>query len=306
VTLGPTDVGVGYAVLAALVWGGYLVVIKRYFGGYPPATVIVVTNSFALVWYVSVLAVSGSLVRPLVPGGVTAFEGLVMAATVGVFAAGVLSIFHALSIGDVSYVAPIGRIVPVFVLPMEVALFGGQLTSVQLLGLVVATLAVYLANHRGTDLLEPLVRAVTYRPGRLALLSAVLIAAVNVSQRVILQEFSLPPSVWVILLLGGVNVALAPVVLRTHHRDLRRCLDPTRVRWGLPLFAAAGLLVAVGEHVTALAFAAIPASIASPVVSTQAVVAVLLGGLLLREGDLPLRLAAAGLAVIGVTLVAAG
>lgn len=305
-TLGPADVGVGYAVLAALVWGGYLVVVKRYFGGYPPATVILVTNTFALGWYIPVLLATGRIERPLVPGGLTVFEVLVVVGTVCVFAAGVLSIFHALALGDVSYVAPIGRIVPVFVLPMEAALFGGELGPVQVLGIVVATLAVYLANQRGPDLLEPLVRAVTYRPGRLALLSAVLIAAVNVAQRVVLQEFSLPPSVWVVILLAGVNVVLAPVVLRTHRDGLRRALDPRRVRAALPLFVSAGLLVAIGEHVTALAFAAIPASIASPVVSTQAVVAVLLGGVLLREGELPTRLGAAALAVLGVTLVAAG
>ena len=305
-SLGPADLGVAYAVLAALVWGGYLVVIKRYFGGYPPATVIVVTNTFALGWYLPVLLLTGRLEGPLVPGGLTAVEVLVVIGTVCVFAAGVLSIFHALALGDVSYVAPIGRIVPVFVLPMEAALFGGELGPVQVLGIVVATLAVYLANQRGPDLLEPLVRAVTYRPGRLALLSAVLIAAVNVSQRVILQEFSLPPSVWVVVLLAGVNVVLAPVVFRTHRDELRRVLDPGRARSALPLFVSAGLLVAAGEHVTALAFAAIPASIASPVVSTQAVVAVLLGGVLLREGELPTRLGAAALAVLGVTLVAAG
>jgi drug/metabolite transporter (DMT)-like permease len=304
--LDSVDSGVGYAVLAALVWGGYLVVVKRYFGAYRPATIIVVTNCFAICWYLPVLLASRSPGRPLVPGGLGAVEVAVMAATVGVFAAGVLAMFHALSLGDVSYVAPIGRIVPVFVLPMEAALFGGQLTPIQLLGLVVATLAVYLANHRGADLLGPLVRAVTYRPGRLALLSAVLIAAVNVSQRVVLQEFALPPSVWVVVLLGGVNVALAPVVLRTRRRGGSRPPTGTRRRSALVLFAAAGLLVAAGEHVTALAFAAIPASIASPIVSTQAVVAVLLGGVLLREGDLPVRLAAAGLAVLGVTLVAVG
>lgn len=305
-TLGSTDLGVAYAVLAALVWGGYLVVIKRYFGGYRPATVILVTNTFALGWYLPVLVVTGRVKTPIFPGGVTALEGLVIVGTVCVFAAGVLSMFHALAVGDVSYVAPIGRIVPVFVLPMEAALFGGVLGPVQVLGVGVATLAVYLANRRGTDLFGPLIRAVTFRPGRLALLSALLIAAVNVSQRVILQEFSLPPSVWVVVLLGGVNVVLAPVVFRDHRRDLRRSLASARTLSALPLFAGAGLLVAAGEHVTALAFAAIPASIASPVVSTQAVVAVLLGGVLLREGELPTRLAAAALAVLGVTLVAVG
>jgi drug/metabolite transporter (DMT)-like permease len=71
-----------------------------------------------------------------------------------------------------------------------------------------------------------------------------------------------------------------------------------------PRFAVAGLVVAPGEHVTSLAFTALPASVASPIINTQAVVAVVLGGIVLRESAFGARLLAAGLPVAGVALVA--
>ncbi|HMB51273.1 MAG TPA: EamA family transporter [Natronoarchaeum rubrum] len=49
-----------------------------------------------------------------------------------------------------------------------------------------------------------------------------------------------------------------------------------------------------------------PASVVSPVVNTQAVVAVVLGSLLLGESHVRTRLAAAGLAVGGIVLITLG
>jgi len=43
-----------------------------------------------------------------------------------------------------------------------------------------------------------------------------------------------------------------------------------------------------------------------PIISMQAVVAVVLGGIILGEEDLLLRLVAAGTAVVGVVLIALG
>lgn len=57
---------------------------------------------------------------------------------------------------------------------------------------------------------------------------------------------------------------------------------------------------------TALAFSSVPASVASPIISLQAVVAVVLGGVVLDEDGLALRLAAAGSATVGVALIALG
>jgi drug/metabolite transporter (DMT)-like permease len=97
------------------------------------------------------------------------------------------------------------------------------------------------------------------------------------------------------LLLGGVLLVVLPLAIR----------DWVPLRDAAPRFVLAGGLVAVAEHATSLAFSVVPASIASPIINTQAVIAVVLGGVLLREEAFGIRLAAAGLAVVGVGLIAA-
>ncbi|MFC7042793.1 EamA family transporter [Halonotius sp. GCM10025705] len=74
-------------------------------------------------------------------------------------------------------------------------------------------------------------------------------------------------------------------------------------RWKLLL---AGGVLAAGQHLVSVAFVALPASVVSPIVNTQAVIAVVLGSLLLGEPHARLRLLAGGLAVGGVVLVSIG
>jgi drug/metabolite transporter (DMT)-like permease len=97
------------------------------------------------------------------------------------------------------------------------------------------------------------------------------------------------------LLLVGVAVVLLPAAVRN---PLEASRDD------VPKFLAVGALVALGEHLTTVAFAALPASVASPVINTQAIVAVVLGGVLLGERHFRLRLVAAVLAVVGVAMIA--
>ncbi|PSQ23347.1 EamA family transporter, partial [Halobacteriales archaeon QS_9_67_15] len=70
--------------------------------------------------------------------------------------------------------------------------------------------------------------------------------------------------------------------------------------------ADVGLPVAVGEHFVMLAVTTLSASIASPIINTQAVVAVLLEDVLLGEDAFRVRLLAAGFAVAGVTMITVG
>jgi drug/metabolite transporter (DMT)-like permease len=286
--------GVVAAVAAAFAWGGYIFLLKRLFDGHPATVVVVGLNAAAVVWYLPVTALAVRRDGPpdlgaVGPGGVA-----LVALTIVAVAAGIVVFLRAIDEGEVSYVTPINKLVPVFVLPIELAFLEAHLTPVQLVGVVVATLAVYVANYRAGSLFEPLRRAVTTRPAQLALVSAVCYAVGDVGKRVALQELGLPTAVWVPTLLGGVLVVLAPLAAREW--DL--------TRGDVPKFAGVGLLVATAEHLTSLAFGAIPASVASPIVNTQAIVAVVLGGLVLRESSFGLRLVAAALAVTGVTLVA--
>jgi drug/metabolite transporter (DMT)-like permease len=225
---------------------------------------------------------------------VDASQLAVVVGTVVTSAVAFLVFLRALDVGEVSYVAPISKIVPVFVLPIEVLLLHQRLTPLQIAGVVVATLAVYVANYRTGSLLDPLRKAATARPAQLALLSAVCYALSDVGKRLALQELGIQPELWVPTLLLGVLVVVFPLAVR----------EWVSVRADLPRFVAAGGGVALGGHVTALAFQQVPASIASPIINTQAIVAVVLGGVVLRERAFATRLVAAGLAVCGVGLIA--
>ncbi|MFC5368054.1 EamA family transporter [Salinirubrum litoreum] len=283
------------AVAAAFVWGGYLFALKRYFDGYPATVLTVLVNAFAILWYLPLTLTRVS------PGGMpTAGEvgpsgAGVLVVTVVATAAAFVIFLRALAVGEVSYVAPINKLVPVFVLPLEVGILQQALDSLEVAGVLVATTAVYVANYRQGALLDPLRRAAESRAAQLALLSAACYAVSDLGKRVVLQEMNVPIELWVPTLLFGVLIVLLPSALRAW---------PAGLLSDLPKFVLAGGLVAVGEHVTSLAFAAIPASIASPIINTQAVVAVLLGGIVLREAQFRVRLVAAGLAVAGVTLIA--
>jgi len=288
--------GIGFAVGAALVWGLYLFVLKQSFDGFPATVLIVYANAFAIALYSPVLI--GSMGVDGILGALAAFgisEVGILLTTAGMTAAATVAFLRALAVGEVSYVAPISKIVPVFVLPIEVVVLRQALTPLQVAGVVVATVAVYVANYRGGSISAPVRRATTSNAAQLAVLSAACFAVADVAKRIGLQELAIPSTLWLPLFLGAVLVVALPFAIRAH---------PGTVRADLPKLVAAGGIVAVGEYLTTLAFGLVPASIASPIVNTQAIVAVLLGGVLLNEQHFGTRLLAALLAVVGVGMIA--
>lgn len=286
------ETGLGFAVAAALLYGSYLYAYKRYFSHLPAMAYLAVAQGAAVVWYLPV-ALDGLSTTTAV-GWVDAGAVVVTALLTGVAIA--LSI-KAIQLGDVSYVTPLNKLVPVFVLPIELLLLETVLGPLQIAGVLVATAGIYLANYDSGGLLAPFRRAVSYRPAQLALAGAGVFAVVDVLKRVLLQELSLPVPlvVWVSLL--GIAVVVTPMGWR-QRGDVPREM--------LPWLVAVGVVLASGDHLTALAFQHLPASVASPVVNAQAVVAVVLGGLLLRERAFSRRLAASVLVVGGIALLALG
>ncbi|MGB9964732.1 EamA family transporter [Halobacterium hubeiense] len=287
--------GLLYALAAAGLWGTYLFVLKRYFVGVHGAVLTVFVNAAAIAWYLPFAVATGGDGLPAFPP-MGAWAVAVFAGTVVFGALAFVVSVQALAVGDVSYVAPIAKIVPVFVVPIEVLVLGAYLEPTAVAGIVVATTAVYLANYEGGDVLEPFRRAVHSRAAQLALVSAALFAVSDVGRRVVLDGFTFPTRLWVPVYLASVAAVVVPLALRRWPAG--------GVRPHLGKFAVAGAGVAVAEHVTALAFASVPASIASTLVNGQAIVAVLLGCALLGEPGLRRRLGAAVLAVVGVGLIA--
>ncbi|MFC6837653.1 DMT family transporter [Halomarina ordinaria] len=291
------NVGLLYAVCAALLFGGYLVLYKRFFGAYPTTAYMTGAYATALCWYLPLAALSWPDDAPVAE--VVSAPDAVGAAGATALLTGVAIVVSLLAVnrGDVTYVTPLNKLVPLFVLPIEVLALGQYLGPWQVGGVVVATAGIYVANYRPGALLAPFRRALSYTPAQLALAGAALFGVADVAKRVLLQELALPVPFVVWLTLLGVLVVAAP---------LGRSRLDALPRRAYPGVAGMGLLIACVNHVNALAFQAIPASVASPIVNSQAVVAVVVGGVVLDEGAFGKRLVASVLAVVGVVLVALG
>jgi len=289
---GGVQTGVTVAVAAALVFGVYLFVAKRYFERYSAPAFVLFANIAGLTIYAPVAWAT------LPPAPLAEFDAAALALLVGSSVAtgfALLAFFRALKLGDVSYVAPISKVVPVFVLPLEILLLDEHLTALQVGGVVLITVAIYVANYEPGAFLDPFRRAVTTPAARLAVASAAIFGFVDVSKRLLMQELAVPPQVFVPVLLTTVAATMAPFALRAW--------PEAGPRGDLPKWLGVGVLVASAQHLTAVSFQTLSASIASPLVNSQAVVAVVLGGLLLDEPRFGTRLVAAALVVAGVTLV---
>jgi drug/metabolite transporter (DMT)-like permease len=290
--------GVATALAAALVFGVYLYVYKRSFDALP-ATVYTAVNEVAgFLWYLPIAALTWPTGEAVVPAATTAADVLLLCGVgVAIAAANLVSV-RAFKLGDVSYIAPLNKLVPVFVLPVELLVLRTELGALQVLGVLLAGVAIYVANYETASVLAPLRRVVAYRPAQLALLGAVLFAVADVGVRAVLLTTPLPAQTVALFSFVAVAAVALPLALPR--------VRWTRLRPALPGTVALSAVFAVGVHLATVSFDAAPASVVSPLVNTQAVVAVLLGSVLLDEGLLGRRLTAAVVAVAGIALVASG
>jgi drug/metabolite transporter (DMT)-like permease len=155
------QLGLLFAVGAAIVWGCYIFFLKHSFSGYPPAGLTVLINAAAIAWFLPVTVATTDLDGTKLTGAdpvsdpIGALGGVagslaavdpaavaVVAVTATTTAAAFVLFLRAIEDGDVSYVTPINKVVPMFVLPLEVLLLGEVLAPIQVAGVVVATAAV--------------------------------------------------------------------------------------------------------------------------------------------------------------------
>jgi drug/metabolite transporter (DMT)-like permease len=287
--------GVLTALGAAIVFGLYLYLYKRSFDMLPATVFTAALETFGFGWYLIIAVVSWPTGVAFVPpeAGIADF-GLLLGTGLVIAAANLVSV-RAFKLGDVSYIAPLNKLVPIFVVPIELALLPVSLTGFQLAGIGLAGAAIYVANYEAGPLLDPVRRAARYRPAQLALLGAALFAVGDVSTRAVLTVTSFPAQT--VALFSFAIVALVVIPLSIPRVDLEQ-LNAT-----IPGLLGLSALFAVGVHLATISFAAAPASIASPLINTQAILAVLLGSLLLGEGQLGRRLTAAIVAIAGIVLV---
>jgi len=289
--------GVVYGLTAATVLGLSSFIYKTYLSQYSVPVYITVAYSWAFVWYLALT----TIVRPQTSSSSFEFAPLsvvLLGFVVITMALGVGFSIRAVKLGELSYVAPLYNLVPLFVLPLEVVLLQQGFTPFELVGICCATAAVYAVNYESGSIIAPLIVVLDRRPARLALASAGFFALTDLAKRVTLQEVAVPPSVLVATIFLGMVVCMAPFAVR------RWSESEVSMRSNLLLFAVTGALVSVGEYAVALAFASLPASLASPLISFQSVVAVVLGGIVLQEADFRRRIVASFLLVCSVALIA--
>lgn len=290
--------GVLWSLTAALVLGVYLFVYKHSFDGLPSPVYVATVECMGMVWYALIAAVTWPTGEPLVPASLGTDDVTLLVGVCAIVAGANLVSIHAFKLGDVSYVAPLNKLVPAFVLPIEVLLLAARPSGYQVVGLALAVVAIYIANYEGGGITMPFRRAVGYAPARFALAGALLFAGADVGVRAVLSRTELTPQAVAFATFVGVAAVTAPIAVRR--------VDWRSLRPALPGIAAMGALLAVGIHFTTISFDVAAASVVSPIVNMQAIVAVLLGGVLLGEQGLPRRLGAAVVAVSGVALIAAG
>lgn len=292
------ETGITYALLAACFGGAYMFSIKQYLTDIQPTVIAVVTSLVSVGVYVPYVAwtTAGSrseLVPDLDPTGL-----VIVAVTVFCGASGFLLFLTAIDTGDVSYVAPLSKIVPAFVLPIEIIALQVFLTPQQAFGVGVVTVGVYFANYQGGSLVEPVFRLASNRAAQVALGSAAAYGLFDVLQRFVLQELGMHPFLWVLITRLGIAALLIPIAFRV--------VSIPRIRSQWRGFAIVGALNACLAHFAILSFSLLPASIASPIVNSQSVVAVLLGGALLREMSFRYRILGAVFTIAGIVFIVSG
>ena len=221
----PSTVNAGLvaALAAALLYGCYLAGYKRFFGDYPALSYLFVVNAAAVGWYLPVAAPFLSRLTRLAPGALAALFGIALLTGLAIAA-----LFEALRRGDVSYVTPLNKLVPLFVLPLELLFFEAGLSALQMGGVVLATAGIYASNYESGGLVDPFRRALSYRPAQLALASAAMFGVVDAGKRLLLQDLALPAPLVVWVSLVGITGVVAPLGYRQRGRLPRR--PPTRRR----------------------------------------------------------------------------
>jgi len=198
------------------------------------------------------------------------------AGVVVVFASGLLLLYHA-GLSGTSVRRTRLASSPAFVLPPEVVVLDSASRTRPGRRCLIATVAVYVANYQGGGIHTPFQTAVTSRPARLRATERDVARCRRRSQRVLLQEGRRPAR------------RLTPSIFRRRPDRSRPCWRAGRRASGATSRASPARLSArrVGDRTRVLHDTREPGI---PIISMQAVVAVVLGGIILGEEDLPVVL----------------
>jgi drug/metabolite transporter (DMT)-like permease len=236
--------------------------------------------------------------------------GIALAVSGGINVVATPLIVWALERSDLSLVAPLRSLTPVFMLVTAGLVLGEAPSAVGAAGVAVVVAGAYLLNvrDRTAGRLEPLL-ALARDPGARAMLLVAFLYSVSATfDKVGTQASS--PLVWAAAVHVVVALALAPVAAWRWRAGRRRgpaggLAAGPRSRGPGPVAAMllAGALVAVGAVAQMTALTLTLAAYVIAVKRTSTLFGVLLGHLLFRERDVRQRIVGAGVMLAGFVLL---
>lgn len=239
---------------------------------------------------------------PAAPGG---DFWLALAVSGGINALTTPLIVWALKQSDLSLVAPLRSLTPLFMLPVAGLVLGEEPSATGAVGVAVIVVGAYLLNvsDRSAGLLEPFL-AILRDPGARAMLLVALLYAVSGTYDKVGVEAS-SPLFWAASVQGTVALALGPIAgwrLRWRERGgpPRGGLSPATA------ILLAGLLAAVAAAAQMTALTLTLAAYVIAVKRTSTLFAVAFGHSLFREENVAERLTGAGVMLAGFLLLTLG
>lgn len=194
--------------------------------------------------------------------------------------------------GDLSVVYPVARGTgPMLASLIAVLFLGERPSAVGVAGIALVGVGVFMLSGGGAggDLRGLL-------PG---LVVGLFIAGYTVWDSRVVSTFAVAPLMLNYLGEVGRALALTPFVLATRRRLVLPVWREHRLR-----ILGAAVLIFVSYLLVLVAFTMAPVSVVAPAREISVLIAVVLGGRLLAEGDLPRRLLAAGVILGGVVAIA--
>lgn len=204
---------------------------------------------------------------------------------------------------EVSYVAPLMNISPLFLIVLSVFILGEQISALQGLGIFIMLAGAYLLQgaHRHESIFAPLVRMVRSRHVHHLVFAMIALSILAIIDKFSIDNLGLGAAthMFVLWIFIGINL-IGLEYLRFGFEDVTKDL-PRDGKW---IALAAGFFF-VSILLGTLTLTLAPVSLAVPIRRTSALFSIIIGGRMFHERHIGRKLVAAILMVIGAALVIA-
>lgn len=256
---------------------------------------------------VGVTGVPGVVLGAIVLAGGPAMPGpefaLALAVSGGINAAATPMIMVALKRSDLSLVAPVTSLTPLFMLATGAVVLGEFPGPAGLVGVAVIVAGAYLlsVSEVRAGPLAPL-RALLRDPGARAMLVVAFLYSISAAYDKVGTRAS-SPLLWAAAIHAVTALALAPLAVWRHRRREAAVASDATIRRAMPAILLAGVLTAIGAAAQMTALMLTLAAYVIAVKRTSTLFGVLLGRSVFREERTGERLLGAAVMLAGFLLV---